>query len=256
MKNATCTTIAIAALAAVSVYGLGATASAEANLEATANAPAPGVLTVTGTATTTLEAERMIVRFGVESLYFGPLDALRDNSQRMNSVIAALESIGVDSDEISTANFEIRPQYKYDRNIDENVFQGYRVENTVVVNTDRIDEAGLIIEAAVGAGADVVESVSFAASEETKAAARQTLQVAATTNAIQKAETVLNELGQRITGVEYVSINEGGYNQQNYAFVETLSLASVDSFSAAPPISAADQRLSLSVRVDFLIGPQ
>src|SRR5574338_786384 len=66
----------------------------------------------TGTATTSVLPDLVTVQFGVDTEGKTAQDAISSNSQMMNTIVSAVENIGVSKDEISTAGFSIYPVYE------------------------------------------------------------------------------------------------------------------------------------------------
>lgn len=226
----------------------------ELNAEFGVDAPenSTSTLTVTGFAVRHLEVELLTVRFGAENISPSPIQALANNTATMNGIISALVEIGIPSDDIRTANFHMSAQYDYDPENNKEVFRGYRVFNEVVVESDRVDEAGLIIETAIGSGAERVRSLEFGASAETRAAAFGELLTEATEDAFSKAQIILDTIDYRILGIDGISVlgSAGGDPDYLYAFAD-FALA-----SGGPPISAGDTTIGAGVNVVFVIGPK
>jgi uncharacterized protein YggE len=86
--------------------------------------------------------------------------ALAANSQRMNALIAALRRTGVAERDIQTANINVNPQYVY-REGEAPRVTGYQASNTVTAKVRNLDRVGAAIDAAVNAGGNTVNGVSF-----------------------------------------------------------------------------------------------
>ena len=110
----------------------------------------------------------MIV-LGVESEAKTANESLSQNSNSLNSVISSLTNSGLSEDDIQTSNFSIYPMYDSIKDFNGNwqqVLTGYRVSNILSIQTDKIDSAGDIIDAAVSSGANRVDNVSFQLSDD------------------------------------------------------------------------------------------
>ena len=54
--------------------------------------------------------------------------AQEENARLMNTVKAALKKAGVDEDDMETTNYNLWPQHKWDRELEESVLTGYQVD--------------------------------------------------------------------------------------------------------------------------------
>lgn len=86
--------------------------------------------------------------------------ALAANATRMNALIAALRRTGVAERDIQTSNISVNPQYVYQENQPPRL-TGYQASNTVTAKVRNLDRVGAAIDAAVNAGGNTVNGVSF-----------------------------------------------------------------------------------------------
>ena len=109
---------------------------------------------------------------------------------------------------------------------------------------------GDIIDAAVQAGANRVDSVNFALSPEKQLTVQDELIQNAVLNAKSKAEKAVVPLGQKIIGVKLVSISDSGYQPPPVYYLDNYSGKS------SAPIFQSEQDVSTTATVVFLIGEQ
>lgn len=100
-----------------------------------------------------------------------------------NAVRQALLDAGIAEDDITTTRYAIRPEYDHSR--DERTVTGYNAVHSYKVVVRNPDDAGSVIDTAVGAGADRVDNVQFGLSD----AARQQLREEAIENAMTNARS-------------------------------------------------------------------
>ena len=86
------------------------------------------------------------------------------NAQRTKAVLDALGSLGLPKDQLSTEGYSAYPEMSYDRTGGTPRVTGYVVTNSVRAESKRVEQAGAIIDAALGAGANLINSLSFYAS--------------------------------------------------------------------------------------------
>ena len=170
--------------------------------------PSEQTISVTGSATASSEPDTLIVVLGVESEAKSANESLSKNSNSLNAVISSLTSSGISEDDIQTSNFRIYPLYDFSDSKDKQILIGYRVSNILSIQTDKIDSAGNIIDAAVSSGANRVDNVSFQLSDEKSQKISDNLIADAITDATQKAEKALVPLKQKIVGVKAVIIHD------------------------------------------------
>ena len=161
------------------------------------------IISVTGTATTSVEPDLLVITFGVEIQEITAKEALDANSKTMNDIVDAIQSVGILEDEISTSRFNIYPVYDgYEDPITQRWKQeltGYKVTNTITVDTMQMDLAADIIDSAVTSGANRVDNVSFTLSQEKHLEFKDDLIEKAIMNAKMKAEKALSPLDYSIT---------------------------------------------------------
>jgi uncharacterized protein YggE len=213
-----------------------------------------GILTVNGSASLQVDANLASIGFGVEIEAASATEALAANTARMTEVIEGIRRAGVDESEISTSQFSIGPVYDRQQDRASGVFtqvlRGYRVSNLVNVETPRLDIVAEVIDAAVAAGANRVERISFGLSPDVFKRSREQLIEAAVNNAREKASMALAPLDYKITGVKNMSVSEQSQPAPLYAERMRMDVAA----SSAPPVFAGDQAVRTTVNVTFQIG--
>ena len=216
------------------------------------------MISVTGTATTSVEPDLLVITFGVETQETTAKQALDTNSQTMNSIIKTIKSTKITEDEISTSRFNIYPVYEgYEDPVTKRWKQeltGYRVTNTIIVETTKLDLAADVIDRAVTSGANKVDNVSFTLSPEKHLQLKDELIEKAILNAKTKAENALVPLDYSITGVKAISLSEFGMPHPpmpmfDMAFDESFAMK-----SSGTPIFSSDQNISTTANVIFTIG--
>jgi uncharacterized protein YggE len=139
--------------------------------------------------------------------------ALRANSAEMTRVIAAIQKLGIPDSAIRTSNFSIEAQHPKDKagEIDENRTIGYEVTNKVMITTTNLSKVGEIIDAAVSAGANSSNSVSF--DLKNRAAIDDRVLADAVRNARHNAEIMATaehaKVGRMISATNVLSFDDG-----------------------------------------------
>lgn len=253
------TTIALVAFAAIAIIASSAFANIQTSkplafaqeVNSTSNEK---TISTTGTATKSVDPDLLNIQFGVETQAKNATGAIDANNQAMNQVVAAIKKIGITQDEISTSSFSIYPIYDSITDPKTGVYvgsnlTGYRVSNILLVKTEKLTMGGEIIDAAVQAGANRVDSVNFALSPEKQLTVQDELIENAVLNAKSKAEKALVPLGQKIIGVKMVSLSDYGYKYPPVYYDNYIGKSSV-------PIFQSEQDVTTTANVVFLIGEQ
>lgn len=216
-------------------------------------------ISVTGTATTSISPDLVTLQFGVDTEAKTAQDAINANSQAMNSIVSAVTSLGITKDEISTASFSIYPVYNDSvpdpqTGIHKTILTGYRTSNTLFVKTAKLSLAGNIIDSAVAAGANRVDSVSFSLSPAKQQGVQNDLLSKAVVDAKSKAEKALDPLGQKIIGVKLVSLSDFNAPPPPPIYYSAAGMAPTE--AKQTPIFSSNQDVTTTANVIFLIGDQ
>ncbi|MEM9979573.1 MAG: SIMPL domain-containing protein [Cyanobacteria bacterium P01_D01_bin.2] len=185
--------LALTALA-VGVVNTAATAPVKAQ------EPLARVLSVTGEGSESIPATLARVQLGVTAQGETAETVQQDIARRSTAVIELLRSQPIDK--LQTTGIRLNPQYNYDGNRPRIV--GYTGSNTVSFQIST-EQVGTLLDDAIAAGANQINSVSFVATEDALDAARDTALQDATADAQAQAEVVLRSLNlsaQEIVGIQ------------------------------------------------------
>ena len=172
-----------------------------------------------------------------------------DNAARQARVIDAVKAAGVAAAQIRTAGYNVFPEYAQGGGRAPKI-TGYRAHNTVQVEVRDIASVGKIIDAALGAGANNIGSVSLFASN-TDAARKEALQKAVT-KARSEAEAVATAAGGSLGALLELTIEPYGAPQP----LMRQAMAMDAMASAAPtPIETGEIVVQAMVRVRWQFVP-
>jgi uncharacterized protein len=128
-----------------------------------AQASAAGrTITVQGTGIVTTVPNEAQFSFGVSVTAANAKAALSANAGRMNTLIAAIKALGIPPADIQTAQISLTP------NTNENGTRilNFTASDSVSVTTKDVAKAGSIVDAAVGAGANLVSGPTLGPSDQ------------------------------------------------------------------------------------------
>jgi uncharacterized protein YggE len=164
--------------------------------------------------------------------------ALAASSEAVSRVIAALRRAGVAKADIQTSEVSLAPR----SNDQGNTIVGYTATNSVTATVRNLADAGAVIDACVGAGADQVYGPNLLAADESSAY-REALK-AAVADARAKAQTLATASG--VTLGRITAIVEGGPTPAPIP----VAGAARDSTT---PIEPGTQRIEATVSVTFAL---
>lgn len=199
-------------------------------------------VTVSGTATIKSAPDEAVIGLGVQTQANTAQGALSQNAEKMVAVLQAVEGQGVNKGDISTSSVSLYPTYgQSGMNI-----TGYQAANQVDVTVRNMDKVGPVIDAAVGAGANFTNGVTFQLSDENKGV--NDALAAAVANAQSKAETLAAaggaQLGQ-VLSIEEASVPRPG---PPILFERGVAAGAVDP-SAPTPVQPPTLETQVSVTV-------
>jgi uncharacterized protein YggE len=235
MKLAPIAVLAAAGLAAAAFAGVFQPSGARGEPADTASA---GGITVVGTGSVSVVPDRAGFTFGTVSQARTAAAALAASADGLKRIVAALRQAGVAGADIQTSEVSLSPR------MDENgsAVVGYTATNSVTVTVRKLGNAGDVIDAAVGAGANQVYGPNLLAADQ-KAAYANALK-AAIAEARSKAQTLASSTGISLGRI--TAINEGGGPEPVFS-----ATAAKDS---AVPIEPGTQEIQATVSMTFAIG--
>ena len=170
--------------------------------------------------------------------------ALAENARRMQALTAALRRAGVAERDIQTSNVSVFPQQQYQEGQQPRI-TGYQANNSVTVRIRNIDNTGRVIDAAVAAGGNTINGVSFSHADPD--AQRDIARRAAIAEARRRAELYANALGMHVTRI--VAVQEGGGFAPPMPMPMERMMAADG--RAATPVSPGEIETQVNVGVTF-----
>jgi hypothetical protein len=165
-----------------------------------------------------------------------------ENARLMSNVKEALKRTGVADSEMETINYNMWPQQKWDPETQESVDDGYMVQHTLKVTTKDVTHVGAMVETAVSAGANGLDSISFKLSDAKQEDVNSQALAQASGNAKDKADSIASGLGVRIKRITAVTESNVGYDyypRPMYAMAEKAAGAVDYSSNVVSPASVS-----------------
>lgn len=203
---------------------------------------------VTGTGRVSVRPDVALVRVGVETRAPALADATADAARRMTAVVAQVKALGVQNRDVTTVSYDIQP-LATPRQGEEQPPRvlGYRVVNIAQLRVRDLDAAGRILDAAVAAGANVVQGFHFTLDDPARA--RAEARKLAVADAVARARQLADAAGARLG--ELVSLTEGVASAPVVQRLERAALSAL----APGPIETGELEIVVTVEAHYRIAP-
>lgn len=171
-----------------------------------------------------------------------------DNNQKMNAIVAAVKTLGVEDKDILTSQYDLNPDYDYTTGARR--FLGYTLTQAITVKVRKLDTVDDVLDSAVKAGANEVGGLSFDIDDTgpIKKQAREKAFTMAKEKAAEMASAAGVGLGRVVTFSE--STDSGVIPYSN--FVMSAKSASPEAAQGAS-IQSGSKEMTVSVNVTYEI---
>ncbi len=212
-----------------------------------ASSETPRTLNVTGIGQVNLTPDIAYIYLGVHTEMATASEAVAENNNQTEKVIAALKKMGVDAKDIRTTNFSIWPSQNYGPDgmpLD----MKYVVDNTVFVTVRDLAKLGDLLDSVITAGANTVNSIQFDIADKT-AAAKEARDLAVK-SAKEQAEELANTAGVTLGEITTISF----YDSSPYPVYDMYGKGGGGGAEvSAVPIQPGQLTITASVSVTYEI---
>ena len=190
--------------------------------------------------------DMVTVSAGVSSEAPTAVEALRQNSRAMRSVIERIKSLGVAERDIQTSSINLNARYDYDQQRQEQVFRGYQANNRVTVKLRKIEETGQVLDALMVAGATDLNGPTFGLENDERA------KVAARRAALQRAEAQAREYAS-LAGYSNVRLLEISESMQGRSSPQPIVLTAsrMKAMDESAPVEPGSISTGVSITVKY-----
>ena len=214
------------------------------------NQPYARTITVSGEGKITAKPDIANISLSVVSKGATVKQVTNDNNTKMNAVLAAVKSQGVDSKDITTSQYSLYPDYDYLYTAGSTKIKGYNLTQEITVKVRDLQKVDDILDTATKAGANQVGSLNFDI-DDTGSVKKQAREVAFK-KAKEKAEEMAGMAGVRLGRVVTFSEESPSYFP-NYTQFAMEARSMVSDAAPAPSIEPGQKELSMSVSVTYEI---
>ena len=209
-------------------------------------------ITVSGQGTVSVTPDEAVIRASIETNADRAADAISQANTIYTRAVAAVTSLGVARTDVTldyyNFNYNPRPSPQPGQIAPTGQF-GFIVTRTFEVKVRGIDKAGPVVDALTQAGITSIGSVTFQASDTSRA--RSSAITKAMADARAKADDAAKAAGLHITGIEQV-----GYANYIATPAPVMRMAvAADTYSAPTVLDSGGISVSETLTVTFLAGP-
>lgn len=205
----------------------------------------PGTITVHGRGELWLAPDTVAVTVGAVAQSREAAVAQREVSQIVRRTVDAFVKLGLKKEALATQAIVLSPVYEEPssgRQPEGPRLAGYRASNSIQVRLTDLGRVGDVVDAAVRAGANQIEDVTFRVANEGDA--RQRALRAAVEDARAKAQAIASALDTRLAGLVEVS------EQQEQLFEPRRRFALAEA-AAGTPVEPGQVRIEANVLAKF-----
>lgn len=215
----------------------------------TVNQAAPDALrtlTVNGVGASYLTPDIAYIYVGVHTENASATEAVSANKAQTTAVIDSLKGAGVDAKDIRTTNFSIWPSQQY---APDGTATGtiYMVDNTVYITVRNLDGLGDLLDSAISAGANSINSIQFDVADKT--AAIKDARAKAVEDAKKQAQELADAAGVTLGDVQSVSF----YDNSAYPTYEGKGGGGGAAANTTVPIQPGQLSISGTVTIVYFI---
>ena len=209
-------------------------------------------LSVVGEAEKEIPADEAKISVAIENTASDANIASKTNAEKMDKIISALKTGGITNKNMSTTNYEIRPNYdnandNYDKII------SYTATNKMLLTTSVHANISFYVDLAVKNGANRVEQIEFTSSKKVLNENFNELLKEAFVNGKQKAEALAATAGFIVNGVKRIDVTVGdGFIPQSFKMGQN----NLDTQRTPTTIMPKDNRMTVTLPITFFIENQ
>ncbi len=221
--------------------------------------PSYNTITVTGEGEVFAVPDLATFSFAVSADAKTVSAAQEEVTKKVDAVLEAIRSLGVEEKDIKTTDYSVYPRYSYNQMPctqfscppSRQTLEGYTASHNVTVKVRKTDDAGKILAAAGEKGATNLSGISFTIDdpEELKSEAR----AMAIKDAREKASVLTHDLGVKLVRVVSYSDSSNGGVVPYYR--EALGMGGADATAPAkaPNLPTGENKIQITVNVTYEI---
>jgi uncharacterized protein YggE len=158
-------------------------------------------IVTSGNGTVTVAPDQATVSVGAQAQHANAAEAMAEVGRTANQILARWQQLGIRREDIRTSSVQVFPIYNAPREGAPQI-TGYRASYALTVTLNNMNLVGSSIDAAMAAGANVVQGITFGLRDSSSS--RTEALAMAVREARQKAEAIAAAAGLRIRGIDRI----------------------------------------------------
>jgi uncharacterized protein YggE len=209
----------------------------------------PRTLNVSGNGTVYLTPDIAYITVGIHTEDPDLATGVSKNNTQAQALVDALKKAGIAAKDIQTSNFSVyfNSNQSFDKSTGLPINSGdYSVDNTVNVTVRDLSHLGNVLNTAVGAGANNINSISFDVADKT--AAMQQARQKAMANASSLASELAKTAGVQLGGIQAITYSDNS-PQPYYG----MGGGGASAPNASVPIQPGQTQIAVTVSVTYAL---
>ncbi|MBC7806425.1 MAG: SIMPL domain-containing protein, partial [Akkermansiaceae bacterium] len=207
-------------------------------------------INVSGIGEVTVTPDIARITVGVQTRDKDSAQAASENARKTDAVIQAVRALGVAEKDIQTTDYNIAPQFDYQKQ--PAVLVDYQVGNAVRITVRKMSDAGKILDAAVKAGANTASGIAFDLSDPQKA--QDEALTKAIADATRKASLMwraipLDDATRKNSPLRLMELTENANG--NFPPPMPMARMAMDSNTTNTPVQAGETKIVVTVAARF-----
>lgn len=214
-----------------------------------------GVVSVSTSSTKEIDPDYAEISLAIETTAKSVEQAAAENKINVNKIIEAIKS-KIDEksgDTIKTDTYSVRPDYTYAKD-GKRTLVGYTVVNSLKVKISKVNEAGKLIDSAIGHGANRLENLTFGYAKNQNMCNDMYPQLVK--DAQNQASIIARALNKNVSGVKNISTSCSTqyYNNVRVMLNAKNAMTAEDSSAGmTTPVEPGKIKVYASINADFTI---
>ena len=211
-------------------------------------------ITVSATGEIYAKPDLAITVFSVITEAKTVVEAMSENTKKMNSIINFMKSKGIEEKDLKTTDFNIYPRYEWQERTGispypqgQRILVGYEIRQSLQVKIRALEKIGQVIQGATDAGANQVGNLRFTIDDQDE------LKKQARNQAITEAKTKAQELASQleVNLVRITNFSESGAIPRYYGLEKAVGMEIEEQ---ELQIETGENKIEVTVNITFEIN--
>lgn len=209
------------------------------------------VITVSAQGKTTASPDLAEISSSVVTQGQNPSALSDNNNQKMNAVLKFVKSQGIAEADLTTTNYDLSPNYQWDKNSQRNYITGYTLTQTVEIKVRDLSKVASVVAGLAPLGVNQIGGINFTFADEEKVLAAARADAFAKASA--KAKEMAAEAGVSLGKV--VNVAENNYIPgPRTVYMNASAGVGLGGAPVAPTIQPGTQDITDTVNITYALN--